>query len=287
MKLLWADQLEPKMRLARDIYKGTTLFLPRTAPINERVIAQLLSTGYNQKIAVDNGIACPIRRSLRGYEIEVVEKDHGILYLSGNVYVESFVQAESSLFCEGDLEIEGDVLAFASVMCTGTLKINGSIIGGTAMAGNRLIVASAGSTMTPLPTALGCTSYVTMLNREALHTLARDSETVRENVARISASMAIFSRKQKAGIPLDTSEKVKLKKLLEVYTALRKQDERLRDQMNELHNIAVDPSILITKSIYEDVACRIDDVAIELKPSAGPIKVRMTDGKITFSRCNL
>lgn len=287
MQLVWPDQLLPGMRLASDVYKGSVLFLPRSVPITDRVIAQLLSTGYDQKVPVDNGTPCPIRRSKRGYELEMVESEHGLLQLTGNVFVESFVQSESRLYCEGNLEIAGDVKPFATVACTGTLTIRGAICGAVAIAGEALKVAVAGNANLSAPTLLSCYDFLLMERGDLIDDLEREHQAVHANMVKLTPAINAYSQKQKAGLLTGIHEKAQVRKLLETYSTFQRQVERIRARVQETREIQRKPTILIQKALHSNVSCQIDDIFCDAMPCDGPIAYAIEDGALAARRCTL
>lgn len=283
MKLFHVNELIPGMKLARDVYKGHTIFLSRTKLLTSRIIDHLKATGYRGKIAIDNGLCCPIRKSNRGYEIEMLESDHGLLRLEGDVFIESFVQAEAQLYCVGNVFIESDVLAFAHVVATGKITVRGSVAGATVVSGTGVTVDIAGS-LYALPTVIGCLDLQRKICLESRLDLAREIQAIGSNIARISSSISHFVRRQKAGEVLSPADRAKLKKLLTLYDTLKNQKLRMNRQIDQIDTDHTRPIIRVTQSIREAVTFAIDDIFLKSIPHEGTVVIQEKQGTLCMEK---
>lgn len=279
MKLIPLSLLVPGMKLAKDVYKGQTIFLSRHVPLTERVIEYLRSSGFNHKIAIDDGAVCPVRQSSRGYEIEILEKQHGFLRLEGDVFIEGFAQAESELYCIGNVEVGGDVLAFASIVCTGALKVKGRVAGATVVAGQNIEVMQAGSQY-HLPTAIVCMDFQHKLNLETKKEYERELNSLQLNMNKIGAAMAGYSRQQKEGIVQTPAERAKIKKIFSMYTILQNNRKKVQQQIERL---TIDPApltIAVRQAVAHDVTFGIGDLRLTAEPHDGEVIVSARDGAL-------
>lgn len=281
MKLIPLSLLVPGMKLAKDVYKGQTIFLSRNVPLTERVIDYLRSSGFSHKIAIDDGAVCPVRQSNRGYEIEILEKQHGFLRLEGDVYIEGFAQAESELYCVGNVEVGGDVLAFATIVCTGTLTVKGRVAGATVVAGQNIKVVQAGSQY-HLPTAIACIDFQEKLNQEAKKEYERELDSLQQNINKIGAAMAGYSRQQKEGVVQSPAERAKIKKIFSMYTVLQNNRKKIQQQIERLSGESPPLSIHVEMSVAHDVTFGIGDLRLAAEPHAGEVIVSARGGVLHF-----
>lgn len=281
MKLIPLSHLVPGMKLAKDVYKGQTIFLSRHVPLTERVIDFLRSSGFSSKIAIDDGTTCTVRQSSRGYEIEILEKQHGFLRLEGDVYIEGFAQAESELYCVGNVEVGGDVLAFATIVCTGTLTVKGRVAGATVVAGQNIIVMQAGSQY-HLPTAIVCIDFQQKLNQESKKDFERELDSLQQNINKVGTVMAGYSRQQKEGVVQSPAERAKIKKIFSMYTVLQNNRKKIQQQVERLSVKPTPLRIHVQLSVAHDVTFGIDDLRLSAEPHSGEVFVSARDGVLHF-----
>ncbi|WP_027389010.1 hypothetical protein [Chrysiogenes arsenatis] len=279
MKLLSPNQLKVGMRLVHDVFSGESVLLPQDTVITSRLISALRLLDSKRKIAVYSEEPCAIRKSSRGYELEMLELWHGHLTLHGDTFIESFVQSEASLFCVGNLEVGGDVYSLANIACTGNLIVRGCVNGAVVTAGNRLTVQKAGGAC-GLPTALVCVDYAGLERKRQAEKVTDEMHHLDENIMRLGATLSSLTVQQKSGTSMTPAEKSKVKKIFETYAFMCKKRNHLMDLSQKSKNNVKSVSIIVNDQIHNNVIVRLNHNERSLEPSKGKLVIKEQEGVI-------
>ncbi|WP_027388881.1 FapA family protein [Chrysiogenes arsenatis] len=286
MKLISVDGLRPGMKLARDIMLGKSILISRTMPITDSVIELLHGSGFQGRIVVEeNGPPPAIRFRDGAHRIPILEKAHGIVELTGDVIVETFVEEGARLWCAGDLTIREDILPFAHILCTGKMIVQGSVTGATAVAGVSLEVGSAGNRY-GIPTLLGTIDIQQSFAQLRQHQGHQELQTINEKITAISPVLASYSQRTRQGDKLTADEVKQVKKLITVYSHLQQLRQRLIDQANTAFPIATN-TITVLESVFPEVCLRINETFFTTENKYPSLSLTLRDGKIVCSRNQL